>query len=247
MDTSLQGHHLYCLCGTLASAESAGLFVLDGYAELACPDGMTHLNGGTLFYGDRLNGRRGADLRAAIALGTTIATLVAYLGLHETIQAAAGAQHVVGTSINAELAGGAMGAQMADRKRTGRCDEFVALRFFLLDDVGKTTVSGFRFYLALCLDNGRSGKKSNAGQGSTAGRTLWRGISRGGGNRPFFCLDRWGKVHRIECTLSETITANHAAGEVYAVCFQVNAGSLAVTFTFATVLALVSIDSHLII
>ena len=42
--------------------------------------------------------------------------LVAYLGLHEAIEAAAGSKHVVGTGIDAELAGCTMTAKVSDRE-----------------------------------------------------------------------------------------------------------------------------------
>ena len=99
---------------TFAGAEAAGLLVLDGDTEVACPDSMTDLYGCALLDCDRLYGRGWADLRAAGALGTAVAALVAYLRLHEAIQAAAWAQHVVGAGIDAELAGRAVRAKIAD-------------------------------------------------------------------------------------------------------------------------------------
>lgn len=113
MHTGLQGDHLYGLSRALTCAESTRLLVLDGDAEVASPDGVSDLYGSALFYGDGLYGRGRADLRTAVTLRATIAALVAYLGLHEAVEAAAWAQDVVGASVDAELASSAMTAQVA--------------------------------------------------------------------------------------------------------------------------------------
>ena len=112
----LQRHHLYGSCGALPLAESAGLSVPDGYAEVACPDGVPHLDGCALFDGDGLYGRRGAYLGASCAFGPAVASLEANFRLHEAVEAAAGPEHVVGTCVDAELAGRAVGAEVADRE-----------------------------------------------------------------------------------------------------------------------------------
>ena len=62
MDTSLQRHHLYCLSGALTVTKSTMLLVLDRNAEVACPYGVSYLNGSPFFYGDGLYGRGRADL-----------------------------------------------------------------------------------------------------------------------------------------------------------------------------------------
>lgn len=62
MYACLQRNHLYGLSWAFASTESARLLVLDGDAEVACPNGMTDLDGCPFFYRNRSNGRSRADL-----------------------------------------------------------------------------------------------------------------------------------------------------------------------------------------
>ena len=180
MHACLQRHHLYCLGRALSGTKSAGLAILDRDAEVARPDSMAHLNGCTLLNCDRTYGRGRTNFRTAGTFRTAVAAFVADLWLHEAIQTATWAQHIVGTGINAELAGRTMGAQIADGQRAGRCDELVALWFFLLDDVGKATVGGFGLHLALRLSKSRSSEESDAGQHGTAVGPVrtpaWRGF-----------------------------------------------------------------------
>lgn len=58
----LQGHHLYGTGRALAGAESAWLAVLNGNTQLACPYGVTYLDGCSLFHCDGLDGRGGTYL-----------------------------------------------------------------------------------------------------------------------------------------------------------------------------------------
>ena len=157
MNTGLQRYHLYGTGRALAGAESAGLLVLDGDAEVVGPDGMSYLYGGAFFLRDGLYGRGGTNFGAACTLGPAVAALEAYFGLHEAVEAAAGTQHVVGTGVDAELTGRAMRSEVTDGEGARRRDELVALRLFLLDDVGQSAVGRLGFHLALCLGEGCSG------------------------------------------------------------------------------------------
>ena len=96
--------------------ESTGFAVFDGDAEVARPNGMSHLNGCTFLNGNGLYGRSWTDLRTAITFGTAVATFIAYLWLHEAVQVTAGTQNIVRTGIDTELAGRTMGAEVADGK-----------------------------------------------------------------------------------------------------------------------------------
>ena len=114
MYAGLQGNHLYGSCGAFACAESAWFAVFDGYTQVACPYGMSYLYGCSLFDGDGLYGRCGANFGAACAFGAAVSAFEAYFGLHEVVEAAAGSEYVVGACVDAELAGCAVCAHVSD-------------------------------------------------------------------------------------------------------------------------------------
>ena len=60
MYAGLEWYHLYGSCGAFACAESAWFAVFDGYAEVACPYGVSYLYGCSFFDGDGLYGGCGA-------------------------------------------------------------------------------------------------------------------------------------------------------------------------------------------
>ena len=114
MYAGLEWYHLYGSCGAFACAESAWFAVFDGYAEVACPYGVSDLYGCSFFDGDGLYGGCGADFRASCAFGAAVSAFEAYFGLHEVVEAAAGSEYVVGACVDAELAGCAVCAQVSD-------------------------------------------------------------------------------------------------------------------------------------
>ena len=59
-----------------------------GDAQEVCPHGSTNLGRCLLLQCDGLDGSGGAHLRAAVALGTAVATFIAHDGLHEGEQIA---------------------------------------------------------------------------------------------------------------------------------------------------------------
>ena len=168
MHASMQGYHLYGFGRTFAGTESARFLVLDGNTEVTRPHSVSYLYCCPLFNGDGMYCRGRADLGTTCAFRSAIAFLEAYLGLHEAVEAAAGTQHVVGACVDAQLAGRAMTAEVAYRKRTRRCDEFLATRFLLLDDVSQAAIGRLRFDLCLSLSDGCASKQSYSRQYCTS-------------------------------------------------------------------------------
>ena len=65
------------------------------------PYGMANLNGGFLRQIDGADSAGGANLRATVALGATVATFVAHLGLHKAVETCRWAQYAVRTCADA--------------------------------------------------------------------------------------------------------------------------------------------------
>ena len=113
MNASLQGNHLDSLSRTMAGTVTTGYSIGHRHAVVFNPYGMTYLSGCTLLLGDGLDGSCGAYIAASRTFGSTVATFEAHLGLHKAIQAVAGAQHIVGTAVDAQLARGTMLCQIS--------------------------------------------------------------------------------------------------------------------------------------
>ena len=101
-------HHLDSTSGAVAGAVAAADTIGEHYAVGFYPYGMTHVNGGLLFFGDGLDGTRGTDLAATGTLGTAVADLVGQGRLHKVHQVGRRLQDMVGASGDAELAGRAV-------------------------------------------------------------------------------------------------------------------------------------------
>lgn len=142
MYSCLQRYHLDGLSRTFTGTEATRLSILHGNAVVTNPRSTSYLNGSALLYRHRLDGSCGAHLGTAVALGTAIAMLEAYLGLHETLETVTGTQHVVGTLVDTQLASRAVRGQVTCRERSWRNNQFLTLWFFLGHDVGITTVYG---------------------------------------------------------------------------------------------------------
>ena len=106
-------YHLYgsrrTMAGTIATDNTIG----KDNTVVTYPNGMADLRGGFFLDGDRMNSSYRTDIGAGGTFGTTVATLVGRLGLHEVLQVGGGTEHVVGTVVNAELAGSTMTIHIA--------------------------------------------------------------------------------------------------------------------------------------
>ena len=131
MNSLLQGYHLYGLGRTLACTQPTGLAITHRDTQLTGPHSMSHLYGCSFLYSNRMQGTGGAHLAAAVAFGAAIATLIAHLGLHESVQTVAGPQYVIGATVDAQLACRTMSAKITYGERTRRGDERLALWFLL--------------------------------------------------------------------------------------------------------------------
>ena len=96
----------------MSGAVAALHFVGKYDAVFPHPYCMAYLLGTLLLDGDGLNGTCGTNLRAAVALGATIALVILHDGLHQILQVFAGTQHLIGTIRNAKLTSRAMLGEM---------------------------------------------------------------------------------------------------------------------------------------
>ena len=76
-------HHLDGAGGAVAGAVAAADAVGEYHAVVFHPYGMTNMDGGLLFLGDRFDGTCGTCLATADAFGTAIAHLERHRRLHE--------------------------------------------------------------------------------------------------------------------------------------------------------------------
>ena len=262
MHTTLQGNHLDGTSGTLARAEATGTSVLHGYAGLTVPYGVAHLDGGALLDCDGQYGTCGAHLRATVALWAAVATLVAHLRLHQAVQLLAGAQHIVGAAVHAELAGGAVGLQVAGRERARRRDPLLPLGSLLVDNLSETAVRRlvvrylFRaFLLLLGAQHADTHQQGSRGKGGTSSLVYCLVLLR------LLCLLHLlhllfrgsqglqvhvGVVQSVLVAQLQTVSADHTTAVVYLLpTLHVDGGSLAVALTLAAADALLLVDDRL--
>ena len=98
------GYHLDGTLRTVACTVAARHTVGERYAVLSYPYGMAYLRGGLHLDGNGLDGAGGTHLRAARTLRAAVAALVRHDRLHQVHQVVGGAQHLVGTFRDAQLA-----------------------------------------------------------------------------------------------------------------------------------------------
>jgi hypothetical protein len=90
-------YHFDCAVGTVTLAVVAADAILVGDAVVGYPHCRTNFCGAFLFGNDRLDGPVGTDVGTGGAGGTAEAALERHFGLHQAVEAARWAQHVVGT------------------------------------------------------------------------------------------------------------------------------------------------------
>ena len=248
VDPLHERHHLYGLCRTLACTQSASLAVAHRDAEVACPHCVSHLYGSALLHGHGLYGTGGANLAAAVALRPAVTTFIAHLGLHQAVGLAAGAQHVIGTSVDAQLACDAVLAHVACRERTRRRNQRLPLGLLLLLYQCQTAVGG----LVLGMEQGcgcQHGHRCEHSPAPVVHTALCIGLvldrRRGGG-----CRFLGGTAGRLECAYPDgstgagilAVAAHHAAAHVHRVALTVDAGALATAGTQAATVAAAGIN-----
>lgn len=171
LSVGIRRHHGYGLRGTVAGAVAALDVVGEGYAVLLDPHGVAYLYRRLVGCRDRIDGSRGAHLRALHALGTAVAAFVRHGGLHERHEARRGTQHPVGTYRHAELAARAMLRHVACAERSRGRDRSVALGSLLVEDRSQTSV-----HFHLLGFGGRGGQKAHACDEVAARRVGFRGL-----------------------------------------------------------------------
>ena len=90
-------YHFNCPVGTVTLAVVATDTILVGYTVVGNPHSSTNFCGTFLLGNDRLYCPVGTDVGTGGACGTAEAALERHFGLHQTVEAARWAQHVVGT------------------------------------------------------------------------------------------------------------------------------------------------------
>ena len=90
-------YHFNCSVGTVTLAVVATDTILVGYTVVGNPHSGTYLCRAFLFGNDGLYCSVGADVGTGGACGTAEAALERHFGLHQTVEAARWAQHVIGT------------------------------------------------------------------------------------------------------------------------------------------------------
>lgn len=217
----------------------AAVTVGDGNAVACNPNGVTYVNGSLFLFGKGLNGTRGTDLSATRTFWPAVAPFERHLRLHETQRVGGGAQYIIRTSTDAQLAGCAVTRQVMSRHRARRSDKRKTMRCLFILKYGQSAI---HLHPGLRHGNTSRGHQSARKESTTIVvnaiiACLFARLCAFGDFR-----QSGAQFDRIEMTYVDAVAAHHTTRGINGTRLEVDGRSLAVLLAQRAVAAFVLIE-----
>ena len=194
---------------------------------------MANTDGGFLFFIYMLDGSRGAHFTAASTGRAAIAFVKSHVRLHERRELGGGAQYLLRTLADTQLAGRAAALEILQRNGSCGLQRYVALRHLFVFNGSETTVE--LLFLSL---KGCSCSHSGSDSQEFATRRVVKGIRVLNGLNAFPV-----NLYRSLLAVAKAIEAHHTTAAIDTLVLEVDAVGFAALLTLAASHAFLAVDA----